>query len=126
MSDHGKQKVIGRLKLYFITGHSLILYLPWFLTQTTILYYLLIENVSDLKSAFPHYYIFFILFVIIYPTVTTLLGYWYVRKSELFPSELTTSFKQSPYNRDLAKAVSLIAQEKNQEAVKLLEKWTEK
>ena len=120
------QKIFGRIKLYFTTGHSLILYIPWFITQTTIWYYLLIESVPSLKAAFPHYYIFFVAFIALYPLTTTLVGFWYVRKSELFPSELATVFRQSPYNTDLAKAISLIAQEKNLEAVKLLEKWTKR
>lgn len=36
----------------------------------------------------------------------------------------TVQAKANPYARDLAKAIILLAEEKNSEAAKLMEKWT--
>ena len=120
------ERLFGRIKLYFTTGHSLVLYIPWFVTNTTIWYYLLIQSIPALQAMFPQYYTFLIFFIVLYPIFTIFLGFWYVRRSELFPSELGTIMRQNPYNVDLAKAISLIAEGKNSDAIKVLEKWTKR
>ncbi len=126
LDGKNRQRIFGRLKLYFTVGHNLVLYIPWFLTQTTIWYYLLIESIPSLKAAFPHYYMFFIIFIACYPVAVGLLGYWYVRRSELYPTELSISMKQNPFMRDLARSISLVAEGKNNDAVEVLKRWTER
>lgn len=117
------EKFLGRCRVYFQTGHSLVILVPWFITQTTIWYYLLVRNVPALEALLPRYHLFLVMFAAGYVVVTALLGYWYVRRSELFPSEVEVQARQNPWVKDLAQALMLIAQGENQEAVKVLEKW---
>ena len=118
------EQFFGRLKLYFTSGHSIVLYIPWFITQTTVTYYLVIQNAPVLEIYFSRFYIFFILFSTIYPAGAILLGYWYLKRTSLYASESSTSIRQNPYNTDLAKAVKCYAEGKNSEALEILKKWS--
>ncbi len=120
------QKFIGRVKLYFTTGHSLLIYIPWFVTQTALWYYLLIESIPSLEVAFPNYTIFLTLFIISYPLTITLLGHWYMRRSDVFPGEVSVATKQNPFYTDFATALTYLIEDKNSEAAALLEKWTKR
>jgi hypothetical protein len=118
------EQFLGRVRLYFQTGHNLILIIPWLVTQTTIWFYLLIENIPLIQTLFPNYYIFLVLFGIIYGLFTILFGFWYVRRSELFPSESLVRVRQNPYYRDIAKAIILLSEDKKEEVKEILNKWT--
>ena len=120
------EKFLGRVHLYFQTGHSLILILPWIISQTTIWFYLLIENIPELSMIVPNYFMFLIIFSLCYGLFTIFFGYWYVRRSELFPSEQLIRTKMNPYNRDLARAIILLSDGKKEDVKALLSKWIER
>ena len=67
--------------------------------------------------------VFAIAFFFIHVPFSILLG-WYDYKYLSIPVDKALGARASPWNRDLAKALILMAKGKNKEAIKILEKWT--
>jgi len=67
--------------------------------------------------------IFTIAFFLLYIPLAILVG-WYDYRRFAVPVELTLGAKASPWNRDIAKALMLIAEGRKKEAVEILKKWT--
>jgi len=66
---------------------------------------------------------FAIVFFIVYIPLAVIIGWLDYRKFAV-PVDTALIAKASPWTRDLAKALILIAEGKNEEAIKILRKWT--
>jgi len=119
----GKERLL-RCWLYFRRGHST--YLVFFLSFANFIviqYRLLVQYVPALNLIFTSLISFVIAFFLVYVPLAVAIG-WYDYRKFAVPVEATVGARASPYNRDLALALKLIAEGKNKEAVKVLEKWT--
>ena len=77
-----------------------------------------------LRIIFSSLLAFAIVFFLFYVPLAIIIG-WYDYKKFAVPVESTIGAKASPYNRDIAKALMLIAEGRNKEAVEVLKKWIE-
>ena len=115
---------ILRLWTYFRRGHSTYLVLLISFTNFIVIQYrLLIQHVPALRLVFSSLTIFGLFLLVFYPILAILIG-WYDYKKLAVPVDTRLIAKASPWNQDLAKAIILIAKGKNDEAIKVLEKWT--
>ena len=115
---------LSRYWAYFRRGHSI--YLAFWLSFAnfiTIQYRLLVENIAFLKGIFAHLTYFAITFLLLYIPAAVLIG-WYDFRRFAMPVELTLRARTNPWTRDLARALICLAEGKNEEAVKILRKWT--
>lgn len=121
----GKYKYrILRWWSYFRRGHSTYLvFLISFANFIVIQYRLLVEYVPPLRVVFTNLLAFAIAFFIIYIPLAVIIGWLDYRKFAV-PVDTALIAKASPWTRDLAKALILIAEGKNEEAIKVLRKWT--
>ena len=109
---------------YFRRGHNAYLvFLVSFANFVVIQYRLLIEYIPALKIIFTSLTAFVIAFFLVYIPLAITIG-WYDYKKFAVPMERRLGALVNPWNRDISKALILIAQGRNDEAVKLLEKWT--
>lgn len=105
-------------------GHSAwIVFALSFLNFVVLQYRLVIESSPSLFSLFPHLLQFIIVFAVIYVPVTTLIG-WIDYKRGSVPIESSVAVLSSPWFCDMALALSLMCDGKNEEAKKILQKWT--
>lgn len=119
----GKNRLL-RWWTYFRRGHSTYLvFLLSFANFIVIQYRLLVEYIPILKIIFSSLTAFLISFVAIYVPITVLIG-WLDYKKFAAPVDMAVTARANPWVRDLAEALILIAEGKNEEAVKILEKWT--
>ena len=81
------------------------------------------DSIPALKIIFTSLTAFVIAFFLIYIPLAIAIG-WYDYKRFAVPMERRLGALVNPWNRDLSKALILIAQGRNEEAIKLLEKWT--
>jgi len=88
-------------------------------------YRLLIEYMPALKAIFSQLLIFAATFFLVYVPVATVIG-WYDYKKFAVPIDASLAARTSPWNRDIAKALMLIAEGRNTEAKEILKKWAEK
>ena len=108
---------------YFRRGHSTYLvFLISFANFIVIQYRLLIEYVPLLRMVFVNLLAFAIVFFIVYIPLAVIIGWLDYRKFAV-PVDTALIAKASPWTRDLAKALILIAEGKNEEAIKILRKW---
>jgi hypothetical protein len=125
-SQHADMVIRDRLLrwwTYFRRGHNTYLvFLLSFANFLTIQYRLLVEYVPALKMLFINFTSFLIAFLAIYFPVAVLIG-WYDFKRFSVPVEASIGALTSPWNRDVALALKLIAEGRNSEAVEVLEKW---
>ena len=119
-----KQRLL-RWWTYFRRGHSTYLvFLLSFANFVVIQYRLLVQYVPALEVIFSSLLAFAIAFFLVYLPLATFIG-WYDYKRFAVPVESAIGARASPWNRDIAKALMLIAEGKNKEAVEVLRKWTE-
>lgn len=117
---------ILRYWTYFRRGHSIYLvFLISFANFAVIQYRLLVSQITWLKILFPSLTTFIIAFLITYVPLAIIIG-WLDYRRLAVPIDLTLMARASPFSRDLAKALILIAEGRNKEAVEILKKWTEK
>jgi len=110
---------------YFRRGHSVYLvFLMSFLNFIVIQYRLVVQNIPILYETLPRLWIFTIILLATYIPIATLIG-WLDYKKGSVPTDRALGAKASPWVRDLAKALMLIADGKSEEAKKILEKWAE-
>lgn len=102
-----------------------LVFLISFLNFTVIQYYLLIERLPLLKTIVPQLYIFIILFLLTYPPLAIIIGYFDYRRGAL-PAMHVLLAKSNPFFVDLAKAIILLSEGKKDEVKELMKRWTEK
>jgi len=110
---------------YMRRGHGT--YLVFFLSFANFIviqYRLLIEYVPIMKVLFSSLTAFAITFFLVYIPLAILIG-WYDYKKFAVPVETALGAKASPWVRDLAKALILIAEGRNKEVIEILKKWVE-
>jgi len=120
-----KERIL-RCWTYFRRGHSTYLvFLVSLANFIVIQYRLLVEYIGALRLLFPSLILFALSFVMMYVPLATIIG-WLDYRRLAVPVDMTVATRASPWHRDMAKALLLIAMGKNEEAVKILEKWTRK
>lgn len=116
---------ILRYWTYFRRGHNVYLaFLISFANFVAIQYSLVIKTIEQLSFIFPDLITFGITFFLIYLPVATVIG-WIDYKKASVPIDAAVGAKANPFFMDLARAISLLAEGKNEEAVKTLQRWTE-
>ena len=114
-----------RYWIYFKQGHSVYLaFLISFLNFIAIQYRLVIQNIPILYEILPRLWIFATAFLAMYIPIAIIIG-WLDYKKGSVPTGSVLGARASPWARDLAKALMLIADGKSEEAKKILEKWAE-
>jgi len=116
---------ILRLWTYFRRGHST--YLVFFLSFANFIviqYRLLVEYVPVLQLVFSSLVAFAIVFFVVYIPLAIVIGYLDYKKFAV-PVDTALVARASPWNRDLARALILIAEGRNKEAIEVLRKWVE-
>lgn len=104
-------------------GHSAwFAFILSFMNFVVLQYKLMIESVPFLLSFFPSLIIFTVTFAIIYIPLATLIGRIDYKKG-LFPVESSVAVRATPFYQDLAEALSLICDDKPEEAKLVLKKW---
>ena len=119
-----KKERILRWWTYFRRGHGT--YLVFFLSFANFIviqYRLLVEYIPALRILFSSLLAFAIVFFLVYVPLAIIIG-WYDYRRFAVPVESAIGAKASPWNRDIAKALMLIAEGKNKEAIEVLRKWT--
>lgn len=123
MNYHKYKDKILRYWAYFRRGHSTYLaFLISLVNFIVIQYRLLISYISYLEEIFHHLSVFAVTFIIIYIPITTIIG-WLDYTKGAVPIDRTIGARANPYYKDLAKALILMSEGKNNEARKILEKW---
>jgi len=111
--------------VYFRRGHSTYLtFLLSFLNFIVIQYKLVIESIPSLYAMFPNLIKFVVIFLLIYPPMSVLVG-WLDFKKGAVPVESAVGALASPWAKDVARSLSLICEGRYEEAKKILEKWVE-
>jgi hypothetical protein len=82
----------------------------------------LIEQIEPLEAFFQHFHVFMILFFATYIPLATVIG-WIDYKRGAVPVDQIVAAKVNPWVQDLAKAILLLAEGKNEEVIKLMKKW---
>jgi len=112
-----------RLWTYFRRGHSTYLaFLMSFANFLAIQYRLVIEYIPVFKELFVRLHVFVIAFFLTYIPVAIVIG-WLDYKKFSVPVELEVKAKANPWVRDIALALTYIAEGKNEEAKVVLRKW---
>ncbi|GBC70057.1 hypothetical protein HRbin01_01765 [archaeon HR01] len=113
-----------RYNAYFRKGHSHYLAFIIALANFVVIQYrLLIQNIPDLQILFPSLTLFVVVFIPIYLVVSTLIGWWDHHKGP-YQTEKALFAEGNPIYRDLATALYLSLDGKNEEAKRILQKWT--
>ena len=92
----------------FRRGESIYLRLPIsVLSYVTVIYTLLLERISFLKSLFPHFYMFAVVASVCYVVVGIVVG-WLDRKGKVLSTDLTISTRENPIVMELLEKVNRI------------------
>jgi len=126
MGERVRKEKLLRWWIYFRRGHST--YLAFFLSFANFIviqYRLLIENVGIFRLVFAGLTAFAIAFFLVYVPVATIIG-WLDMKRGMLPVEGAIVGEVNPWVQDLFRALYLLAENRNEEAKKILEKWIKK
>ncbi|MFH0848639.1 MAG: hypothetical protein V1857_03980, partial [archaeon] len=96
-------KYVMRFWYYFRMGYST--YLSFLLGATntlTVIYYLLIKNVPELQTAFPHFSVFVLPAVFLGLPLAVVVGWLHMKGTRAYSSELDISVEANPYAYKLA------------------------
>lgn len=96
-----------------------------FLNFIVIQWSLLISNFEPLVNLFQSLLIFASVFFASYIPLSTIIG-WIDFKRGAVPVDQTITAETNPWFQDLAKAILLLAEGKNQEVVEVMRKWAKK
>ena len=114
---------IFRYNAYFRKGHGHYLAFIIALANFIVIQYkLLIQNIPDLQSLFPSLTFFAAVFLPLYLITSTLIGWWDHRKGP-YRIEKALFAEGNPIYRDLATALYLSLDGKNEEAKRVLQRW---
>ena len=117
-----KTKIL-RYWTYFRRGHGTYLaFLMSFANFMVIQYRLLVEYVPFLEALFSSLTAFAVTFFLVYLPTATIMG-WLDYKKFAVPVDQTIGAQASPWVQDLAKALTLMCDGKNEEAKRVLQKW---
>jgi len=112
--------------IYFRRGHSTYLaFLLSFANFIVIQYRLLFENVGIFRLIFASLTAFAVAFFLVYVPIATVIG-WLDMKRGMLPVEGAIVGEVNPWVQDLFRALYLIADGRNEEAKKIVEKWIKK
>lgn len=93
------QRLLWRSWYYLRIGYSVYLtFILGFVSTIVTVYYLAVNNISFLKSAFPNFWLFGVLALVIGVPLAVLLGYFHFKRSQAFTSEVDVSAESNPYN----------------------------
>ena len=81
------------------------------------------KNVVFLRDIFAHLTYFATAFLLLYIPTAILIG-WYDYRRFAVPVESTLRARANPWTRDLARALICLAEGRNEEAARILRKWT--
>lgn len=112
-----------RMWAYFRRGHSTYLvFILSFANFIVIQYRLLVQYISAVHVLFNSILVFSLAFFLVYVPLAALIG-WYDYKKLAVPVDQTLAVKSSPYHRDIANALILLAKGEKDKAIEILEKW---
>jgi len=112
-----------RLWTYYRRGHGMYLvFLLSFANFIVIQYRLLVEYVPALRLLFSSLMVFAVAFFLVYVPLAVVIG-WLDYRRFAVPVDSALTARASPWHRDVAKALILIAEGRGEEATKILEKW---
>jgi len=90
---------IYRMWYYFRVGYSTYLtFLLGFATTLVTVYYLAIKNIPQLLDIFPHFLPFAILSLVVGVPLSTFIGWYHIKGTAIWRSELDISVEANPYN----------------------------
>ncbi len=108
---------------YFRRGHNVyLMFTMSFLNFIVIQWTLLISGFPPLAGLFRNLLLFSVVFIGLYIPTAAIIG-WVDIKRAAYPMDRVVMSKADPWVRDLAKAISLLAEGKNKEVAKLMERW---
>jgi hypothetical protein len=116
-------EILWKLVTFFKRGFGAWISYLLSLVQFLIIAYLEVQKVGVLEPIFPNLLQFALIFTLSFFPVCAAIGYWDYKKGS-FPTESNVSYLNTPWCIDIAKAIRCIAQGRNEEAIKILEKWT--
>jgi len=91
--------LIYRMWYYFRVGYSTYLtFLLGFATTLVTVYYLAIKNVPQLLDIFPHFLPFTILCLVVGVPLSAFIGWYHIKGTAIWRSELDISVEANPYN----------------------------
>ena len=93
-----------------------------FANFVVIQYRLLVEHIPLLKLVFSSLVAFAAAFFLVYVPLAVVIG-WLDYKRFAVPVDSALTAAASPWHRDIAKALILIAQGRNEEAIAVLKRW---
>ena len=119
-----KGKIL-RYWTYFRRGHGTYLaFLMSFANFMVIQYRLLVEYTSFLEALFSSLTAFAVTFFLVYLPTATIIG-WLDYKRFAVPIDLRVRAQANPWVQDLANALMLMCDGKNEEAKEILRKWVQ-
>ena len=87
-----------RMWYYFRVGYSTYLsFLLGFATTFVTVYYLAISNIPQLQGVFPHFWAFVIVGVVVGVPVACGIGWFHVKGSAIWKSEIDITTEANPY-----------------------------
>lgn len=108
---------------YFRRGHNVYLMFALnFLNFIVIQWNLLIMGFEPLFGFFQNVALFTVIFLSIYIPLSTVIGWTDYRRGAV-PIDQTIVTKASPWHNDIAKAILLLAEGKNEEVVEVMKRW---
>ena len=94
-----KSNFIFRVWFYFRMGYGTYLTFILGVVSTLVtVYYLAINNIPQLKSVFPAFWIFSVISLVIGIPAAVILGWYHVKGSGIFMSEQDINVEANPYN----------------------------
>ena len=92
------RRLLFRSWFYFRVGYSTYLtFLLGFATTIVTVYYLAINNIPALKSVFTSFWLFTILSVAVGVPLSVLAGWFHLKRSQAFSSEVDIGVEANPY-----------------------------
>lgn len=85
-------------------------------------YQLVIANIPWLAKIFPSMWVFSLALAAIYLPLTAWMG-WYDFRNGSMKHDIVNSVKANPYSQDMARAIVLLGEGRNQEAAEVMRKW---
>ena len=91
-------KLVFRMWYYFRVGYSTYLsFLLGLATTLVTVYYLAITNIPMLQAVFPHFGIFVIIALVLGIPTACLIGWYHLKGSSLWESEIDIGVEANPY-----------------------------
>ena len=116
---------VFRFWVYFRRAHNnYFAYVLSFINFITITYTLIFVRMLGFPESPTALMAYGVIFVVSYFVIATFIGWFDFRRGTV-PVETTLIAMNNPYARDIAKAIYLLAEGRNEEAKEVLKKWFE-